>query len=166
MKSSTLWYITPCSPVNVNQRQPRKQYNVELCLLSASCWFLAWITLQPEDGGDMFLRNVAWLSPDYTALYLRKHDCLNIQTSIRIWAGSFIRPCKITVASASKSYGVAAIYHVYRCVLQCRNTTITRGPGRASKYGPATTRALSGRMASPLVTNDEPPIYVINISRT
>jgi hypothetical protein len=26
--------------------------------------------LDPEDGGDMFLRNVSWLSMDYMALYL------------------------------------------------------------------------------------------------
>jgi hypothetical protein len=26
----------------------------------------------PEDGGDMFLRNVGWLSTDYTALYPRR----------------------------------------------------------------------------------------------
>jgi hypothetical protein len=26
----------------------------------------------PEDGGDMFLRNVGWLSTDYTVLYPRR----------------------------------------------------------------------------------------------
>jgi hypothetical protein len=26
----------------------------------------------PEDGGDMFLRNIGWHSPDYTALYHRR----------------------------------------------------------------------------------------------
>jgi hypothetical protein len=26
----------------------------------------------PEDGGNMFLRNAGWLSPDYTALYPRR----------------------------------------------------------------------------------------------
>jgi hypothetical protein len=26
-----------------------------------------------EDGGDMFLRNVGWLSPDYTTLYPRRY---------------------------------------------------------------------------------------------
>jgi hypothetical protein len=28
------------------------------CLLPASSWFLAWIFFNPEDGGDLFLRNV------------------------------------------------------------------------------------------------------------
>jgi hypothetical protein len=27
-------------------------------LLPASFWFLAWLTLQPEDGGDIFFQNV------------------------------------------------------------------------------------------------------------
>jgi hypothetical protein len=26
----------------------------------------------PEDGGDIFFRNIGWLSTDYTVLYLRK----------------------------------------------------------------------------------------------
>jgi hypothetical protein len=29
----------------------------------------------PEDGGDMFLRNINWLSTDYTALYPRRQNC-------------------------------------------------------------------------------------------
>jgi hypothetical protein len=29
-----------------------------------------------EDGGDMFLRNVGWLSMDYTALYPRRYNSL------------------------------------------------------------------------------------------
>jgi hypothetical protein len=38
----------------------------EHCLLCASYWSLAWLTLYTEDGGDIFLRNVGRLSP---ALY-------------------------------------------------------------------------------------------------
>jgi hypothetical protein len=34
-------------------------------------WFLAGLFFEPEDGGDMFLRNVGGLSTDYTALYTR-----------------------------------------------------------------------------------------------
>jgi hypothetical protein len=30
---------------------------------TASCSFHAWLTLDGEDGGDMLLRNVSWLSP-------------------------------------------------------------------------------------------------------
>jgi hypothetical protein len=30
------------------------------------------LIFDPEDGGDNFLRNVGWLSADYTALYPRR----------------------------------------------------------------------------------------------
>jgi hypothetical protein len=39
-------------------------------LLHAS--FLLGLLLKTEDGGDMVLQNVTWLSPDYTASYLRR----------------------------------------------------------------------------------------------
>jgi hypothetical protein len=31
------------------------------------------LLLNPEDGGDMFLRNISKLPPDYTALYPRRY---------------------------------------------------------------------------------------------
>jgi hypothetical protein len=34
---------------------------------------LGWL-LDPDDGGDIFLRNVTWLSLDYTALYPRRQN--------------------------------------------------------------------------------------------
>lgn len=44
-------------------------------------------------------------------------------------------------------------------VLQCRNTMITRRPGRASTYDDkAATTTLSGRTASPALTSDDPTI--------
>jgi hypothetical protein len=49
MKSSIIWDMTPRSPLKVKAK---------LCLLSASYWFLAWLTIQssnPEDGDDIFL---------------------------------------------------------------------------------------------------------------
>jgi hypothetical protein len=36
--------------------------------------------LPPEDGGNMLLRNVDWLSTDYTAFYLRTKNCSNSGT--------------------------------------------------------------------------------------
>jgi hypothetical protein len=38
-----------------------------LCLLHTG--FLHAFFFDPEDGGDMFLRKVGWLSTDYTALH-------------------------------------------------------------------------------------------------
>jgi hypothetical protein len=80
MKSYIFWDITSCSPIKVNRRfggtyrlhlqgrritkqktsvkaggkqsPPRKD-----CHLLSS-WFPAWLFFYPEDGGDMFLRNV------------------------------------------------------------------------------------------------------------
>jgi hypothetical protein len=80
MKSYLFWDITPCSPLKVNRRfggtyrlhlqgrgmsrarnQRESRWQAELGLLS-----------DPEDGGDMFLRNAGCLSTDYTALYPRR----------------------------------------------------------------------------------------------
>jgi hypothetical protein len=41
-------------------------------LLYAS--FLLNLFFDPADGGDMFLRNIGWLSTDYTALYPRRYN--------------------------------------------------------------------------------------------
>jgi hypothetical protein len=71
------WDITPCSPLKVNRRfggtcrlhlqgriisQARNQQE------SRSARYLLRLFFDPEDGGDMFLRNVGWRSTDYTAL--------------------------------------------------------------------------------------------------
>jgi hypothetical protein len=34
--------------------------------------FLLGLLLDPEGGGDIFLRNVSWIPTDYTALYPRR----------------------------------------------------------------------------------------------
>jgi hypothetical protein len=44
------------------------------CLLHNSCWFLAWLPLQPWRQGNMFLWNTGWLSPDYMALYTSREN--------------------------------------------------------------------------------------------
>jgi hypothetical protein len=72
MKSSIFWDITPCSPLKVNRsfggtyrlhlqgrRISRARDQRESRWQAALC--------NPENRGDMFLRNVAWLSTDYTA---------------------------------------------------------------------------------------------------
>jgi hypothetical protein len=53
-------FIAPC---------PTEQVVLATCLLAGSCWNYFF---DPEDGGDMFLRNVVCNSTDYTASYPRR----------------------------------------------------------------------------------------------
>jgi hypothetical protein len=68
MRSSIFWGITPCSPFTVNWRFGGT---------FATCFrtgFLLGPFFDPVDDGDMFLRNIGWLSLDCTALYLRRQN--------------------------------------------------------------------------------------------
>jgi hypothetical protein len=79
MKSSILWDITPCSPLKI------KWCFGGICRLHLQDWRLSqarnqheagskqgllFLLFNPEDGGEIFLRNVGWFSTDYTALYI------------------------------------------------------------------------------------------------
>jgi hypothetical protein len=62
IKSYIFQNITPCSPLKGNRHRA----------LLAICFhadFLLSLFFDPEDGGDIFLRNVGYLSTDYAALY-------------------------------------------------------------------------------------------------
>jgi hypothetical protein len=65
IKSINFWDITPCSPLSVNRRFGGTYRQL-------SRWFLVQLIFYPEDGGDMFIRNVGWHSTDYTASYSRR----------------------------------------------------------------------------------------------
>jgi hypothetical protein len=54
MKSSIFWDITPCSLVKVEEKVEQSS---TLYLLHAVFWL--GLLFEPEDGGDMFLRNVS-----------------------------------------------------------------------------------------------------------
>jgi hypothetical protein len=41
--------------------------------------FLLGLLFDPEDEGDMFVRNIGCLSPRYTAVYPRSHRCENLK---------------------------------------------------------------------------------------
>jgi hypothetical protein len=62
-------------------------------LLLVSCWFLAWLFFDPENWEYMFLRNVGWISTDYTTLYLRIYNfsfCLLEVRVVPIWIMSLL----------------------------------------------------------------------------
>jgi hypothetical protein len=78
--SPIFWDIKPCSKQS---------------LLPASRWLLAWLILRHWSWGDMLLRNVNWLSTDYTALYpedrtLHNHCSENLKSYLTFlpFAGS------------------------------------------------------------------------------
>jgi hypothetical protein len=70
MEIFIFWSITLCSPFKVNRRFGRT-YDLHLatCIHAGS---LLDLYFHPEDGDDMSLWNVGWLSAEYTALYPRR----------------------------------------------------------------------------------------------
>jgi hypothetical protein len=71
VRGSVFWDMTPCTPLKVNRRFGGT------CRLLATCFyavFLLGLFFDSEDGGEMFLRNVGWLSAVYTALYYRRKN--------------------------------------------------------------------------------------------
>jgi hypothetical protein len=101
----------PYSPLKVNQRfrgtfrshlqtwrisQTRNQ-------LYASSWFLALLTYNPEDGGEMFFRNVGLNSTDYKELYPKSYNFYLSKYYLKIKFPSFrkhIAPLRSEVLTA------------------------------------------------------------------
>jgi hypothetical protein len=84
MKSTIFWDITQCIPLRVNPsfagtyrfhlqgRKNELSRKPALNYVAIKAGFLFGLFFYPEDGGDMFFRNVGWHSTDYTALYPRR----------------------------------------------------------------------------------------------
>jgi hypothetical protein len=67
VKNTIFWYIAPCSPLKVNLRFGGTYHphlhgrRINLARKVAICFhagFFLGLSFDPEDGGDMFLRNV------------------------------------------------------------------------------------------------------------
>jgi hypothetical protein len=76
----------------VEKINPAKKNSVQADGKLVSCWTYFF---DPENGGEMFLRNVDWRSTDYTALYprmctLQYRDCC-------VYSQQKIQLCSITV---------------------------------------------------------------------
>jgi hypothetical protein len=86
MKSSTVWDITPCSQrISTDEseeciasifrvEEPAKQRTgMTACCPIHACSLLG-LLINLVDGGEMFLRNVGWPSPDYMMLCPRRQN--------------------------------------------------------------------------------------------
>jgi hypothetical protein len=76
-KSSIFWNVMPCSTLKVNGRFGeyvafRRVANKILLVTCFHSGVLLGLFFDTEVGGDMFLRNVLYLSTDYTDLYSRR----------------------------------------------------------------------------------------------
>jgi hypothetical protein len=76
MNSTILRDITPCGPIRVSSRFGRRcRFHIQGRRIrnhyEASSKLLLGLFFDPDDGGDMFLRNIRRLSMNYLALYPR-----------------------------------------------------------------------------------------------
>jgi hypothetical protein len=73
VKNSVFRDKTPCSPVKVslNFAEARRIHHQEFVLYLLYAGFLLGLNFSPEDGKNIFLRNV-WNLVQYTELYLRR----------------------------------------------------------------------------------------------
>jgi hypothetical protein len=81
MKSSVLWDLTLCSPLKFNQHFGGICcFHFQGLRISSACYllhdcFLPGLFYDPEDGGNIFLRNV------YTELYPRRMELYKFKSS-------------------------------------------------------------------------------------
>jgi hypothetical protein len=81
LKSYVFWDVTPCIPLKINwsfggtwylHLQDRRISQARNQREAGNKQSSDLLFFNPEDGGYLFLRNVGWLSTDYTALYPRR----------------------------------------------------------------------------------------------
>jgi hypothetical protein len=73
-KSYVFWDTAPCSPLKVKRRfGGTYRHHLHGRIISQARKQLG-LFFDPEDGGNIFLRNVGRLATDYTALYARREQ--------------------------------------------------------------------------------------------
>jgi hypothetical protein len=88
-KISIFWDITPFSPLKVNRRflaAYRLQHSaVNIALLPAGVMLVSCMDFwNSKDRRNMFIRNVVWLSEDYTTFYQRIYNSVNRKAKISL----------------------------------------------------------------------------------
>jgi hypothetical protein len=81
-KNFVFWDMTSCSPWKVSRRfggifRPSSSGSKNKSSKKVACYllhigFLLGLFFYPEDGSDMFFRNISWISTDYTALHPKR----------------------------------------------------------------------------------------------
>jgi hypothetical protein len=73
-------------------------FHLRLVLLAACIMLVSIFAFNPENVNDMFLRNVGWLSPDFTVLYPRRYN-----SSFPI--SNFMQICLVIIKLLHKTNG-------------------------------------------------------------
>jgi hypothetical protein len=136
-KSPIFWDITPCSPVKVNRslsgtRRLHLQSSSTLCLFHAG--LLLGLLFNAEDGGDMFLRNIGWLSTNYNGIISQKTELFTIITL------GTTNPTKITPVSSLFGYGLYLGWPADRVTGSCGNENSWLAGWRQVRHASYTTR--------------------------
>jgi hypothetical protein len=115
-KISVFWDITPCMPLKVSRHfggtcrfqlqgwrvsRTRNQYEE----VSNHAGFFIYLLFNPEDRGDMFLRDVFWLSTDYMELYSRRRNSSKCCVGFEVFTCHLLARCLLNLFSDPEDGG-------------------------------------------------------------
>jgi hypothetical protein len=84
VKEAGAWNITVCMPWRLEFKWVSAHVTLSRIVSCFHAGSLLGLFFDPEEGGDMFLRNVVWLLTDYTALYHRIYNS-SYKTDHQVW---------------------------------------------------------------------------------